>query len=83
MVFVDPVTRIGEKEFAYRLGVVAVEIERRAPVVGIASGEIGGRKLRQMIAVRADVVIDHIENNGNAGFVSVVDEAAEVVGPAI
>ena len=64
-------------------GVVAVEIQRGAPVVDVAAGEVAGRELLQMVAVGADVVVDDVENDGEPGLVSIVDEAAEVIGRPI
>src|SRR5665213_2822894 len=44
MIFVDPIAGIGDEELAHREPIRSFEIERLAPLVGVAIGEIGGRK---------------------------------------
>ena len=79
MELVDPVGRVGDEELTHRSGVGAVEVDRIAPLVGVAIGEVGLRKLAQVIAVGAEVVVDDVEDDADAGGMRGVDKAAEVV----
>ena len=65
-------------EFAGRAGIGAVEIERLAPFVVIAIGEIGRGEQFEVVSVWADVVVDDIENDGDPERVGVIDETAEI-----
>src|SRR5687767_15993601 len=62
---------------------LAVEVDRLAPVVRIAIGEVIGGELRQVIAVRAEMVVDDIEDHAEAGAVRGVDKMTEIVGSAV
>jgi hypothetical protein len=41
------------------------------------------RQLAEEVAARAEVVVDHVEDDGEAEPVRSVDEAAQLVGPAV
>ncbi len=56
---------------------------RLAPFVLVAVGEVVLRELAQVVAVRPEVVVDHVEDHAQADGVGAVDEAAKVVGRAI
>ena len=79
----DPVLRVREKEFPHRTRVGAVEVDRVAPLVLVAIGEVGGRERAQVIAHRPEMVVDDVEDHGDAARVRRVDEAPEVVGRAV
>src|SRR5437016_14197302 len=79
----DPITGIGNEELADRAGVRPVEIDRLAPLVFVALGEIAVGKPLQVIPVRAEVVVDDVENDGQAKPMGTVDEAAEIIRAAI
>jgi hypothetical protein len=83
MVFVDPVCRVGEKEFAHRAGLLAVEIDRVAPLVRVAVGEVVLGELFKIVAVGSEVVVDDIKDYAQAERVGSIDEAAEVVRLAV
>ena len=63
MKFVDPVAGIGDDELAHRRGIRAVEVDRLAPFVFVSIGEVVVGELREVVAVRAEVVVDHVENH--------------------
>src|SRR5262249_45130539 len=79
MKLVDPVTGIGDEELAHRGAVGAVEVESLAPLILVAGGEVVGGKARQIISIRADVVVDDVENDAEAGRVSLVHKAAKII----
>jgi hypothetical protein len=81
--FVDPVGRVADEELAHRRGVGTVEVDRVAPFVVVAIGEVGRRERSQVIADRSEVVVDDVENHRDAAAVRGVDEAAEVVRAAV
>ena len=81
--FVDPVGGVLDEQLARRAGVVAVEVQRRAPLVRVAIGEVVGREAREIVPVGADVVVDHVEDHAQAQPVRGVDEAAQIVGAAV
>ena len=83
MKLVDPVAGVGDEELAHRRRVRAVEVDRVAPLVVVAVGEVRGRERAQVVADRAEVVVDDVEDDGDAAARARVDEAAEVVGRAV
>ena len=83
MMLFDPVSGVGDKEFAHRRAIRSVEIDRLAPFIGMAVGEISRREGRQIIPVRPEMVVDDVDNDREADRMSAVDKAAQVVGPAV
>ncbi len=81
VVFLGPIAGIGEHEFANRPAVGPVKIDRLAPLVLVPVGEIAFGKAFQVIAVRAEMVVDDVEDDRHAERVGPIDEGAEIVGP--
>ena len=54
-----------------------------APLRGVACAEELRGELAHVVPVRAEVVVDHIENDADPDGVSRVDEAAKVIGGAV
>ncbi len=79
----DPVARVREEELADGRGVPAVEVDGGAPLGLVPFGEVVLRELREVVAVRPEVVVDHVEDDGDVLLMSFVDEAAQVVGLAV
>src|SRR5262249_51994464 len=77
--FFDPVRGVGTKELAHRPRIRAIEIERFTPFILVAVREVIGGELLKEITVRADVVVDHVEDDAQPGSMSPVHEAAEVI----
>ncbi len=75
MELADPIAGIGEIEIAHRPAIVGVEIDGRAPIGDVLLGEVVVGELAQVIARRAKVVVDHIEDDGEAQAVGGLDEA--------
>src|SRR5262249_46346397 len=61
----------------------AVEVNRLAPLVLVAVREVVLGELLQVVAVRPEMVVNHVQDDAQAGGVGAIDEAAEVVGAAI
>ena len=80
---VDPVGGVGEDELAHRPGVLAVEVQRLAPLGLVPLREIVVGERLEVVAVGAEVVVHHVEEHGQAEAVGAVDEPAEVVGRAV
>ena len=73
---VDPVAGVGDEELAHRPGVGAVEVDRVAPLVLVAVGEVRRRERAQVVADRAEMVVDDVEDDADAERVRAVDERA-------
>src|SRR4026209_1609630 len=83
MVLVDPVCRVGQKEFPHRTRVLAIEIDRLAPLVRVAVGEVLLGKLLEVVAIGSEMVVDDVEDHAQTEPVGAVDEAAKVVRLAV
>ena len=83
MILANPVLDVGEDELARGLCARTVEVQRLAPIVSVAVGEVLGREARQIVAVRPEVVVDRVEDDSQATRVRGVDEGAHLVRPAV
>src|SRR5690349_19914891 len=81
MKLVDPVPRVLNEELARRRR--SLEIDRAPPVVGVLVGEIVWREFVEVVPVGPEMVVDDVENDGEAGRVRAVDEPAEIVRRAV
>ena len=77
----EPHQRVVDDEPADRAGVLAVEVDPVAPVVA-ARGEVRAES-RQVVAARSEVVVDDVQDDGQAVAVGGVDEALEAVRAAV
>ncbi len=77
---VHPVARVGDEEFAHRTALLAVEVDRLAPLVAVAVAEVALRELFQVVAVGAHVVVDHVEDHREPRGMRAIHEAPEIVG---
>ena len=78
MILVDPIAGIGDEEFAHRARIGTVEIDRLTPFVVVAIGEISRGEQFEIVSVRAEMVVDDVEDDGDAEGMGAVDEAAEI-----
>ena len=78
MILVDPIARIGDEEFARRPGIGTVEIDGLTPFVVVAIGEIGLGERFEIVSVRAEMVVDDVEDDGDPESMGAVDEAAKI-----
>ena len=83
MKFVDPVAGVRDEELTHGGRVGAVEIDRVAPLVRVFVGEVRRRKRAQVVPDGAQMVVHHVEHDGDTGGVRHVDEAPEVVGTSV
>src|SRR5437879_8995587 len=66
MELVDPVATVGHKKFAHWARVRPVEINRVAPIILVLASQIIVGINAEIISVRAEVVINNIENHAQA-----------------
>src|SRR5688572_31246892 len=66
MKLADPIGRVVENELADRARVLAIEVDGFPPIALIPVGEIIRRKLLQVVAVRTEMIVDHVENDTDA-----------------
>ena len=78
MILVDPIARIGDEEFARRPGIGTVEIDGLTPFVVVAIGEISRGEQFEIVSVRAEMVVDDVEDDGDPESMGAVDEAAKI-----
>src|SRR6202521_1389406 len=78
MILVDPIARIGDEEFARRAGIGTVKIDGLTPFVVVAIGEISRGEQFEIVSVRAEMVVDDIEDDGDPESMGTVDEAAKI-----
>ena len=64
------------------MAVRAVEVDRRAPRRGVAVGEVRA-EAAEVVARRAEVVVDHIEEDGQAARVAGIDQAFQPLRAAV
>ncbi len=83
VVFGDPVSGVRDDEFADRSTIVAIVVHAVTPVGVMALREIVAGERGEVVSVRAQVVVDHVENDADPERVRGVDEAPEVVGPTV
>ncbi|OWK22857.1 hypothetical protein AJ87_37785 [Rhizobium yanglingense] len=74
--FTDPIERIFDEVAAYRL---LSEIDRRTPRRIAIEAEELGRIPVQVVSIRAEMVIDNIEQHHEAVAMCCVDECLEIV----
>ena len=65
------------------LGVRVVVVDRVAPERRVAVGEVGAEGRERLVARRADVVVDDVEDDAQPAGVGGVDEPLEALRPAV
>src|SRR6266566_9910021 len=83
MEFVDPVATVGDEKFAYWSRICSIEINRVAPVIFVLARQIIVGVNAKIIAVGAEVVVNHIENHAQAERMRVINEGAQIVRRAV
>src|SRR5262245_2075300 len=79
MEFIDPVAGIGYEKFPDPGGVVAIEINGLTPLVCVSIRKVCGGELRQIISIRAEMVINDVEDDAETELVCTIDEGAKIV----
>src|SRR5262249_43373221 len=78
-----PIGGVRHEEFAHRPALLAIEVDRLAPLIRMAISKVILRELLQIVPIRTEVVIDHIEDHAQPQFVRLVDESPKIVGPSV
>src|ERR1700741_523787 len=79
MKLADPVLGILNKKFTNGVRIGPIKGEGVSPLRWISLGEVVGRKEGQIIAVRPDVIVNHVQDYRNAGPVAFIDETFRLV----
>ena len=79
----DPVFRVLDDEVPNRARVGPVEIDCIAPRRPMAVGEEVRRIAREVIPLRSEMIVDHVEQHRYAALVRRFDEGLQVLGPAV
>ena len=82
MIFRDPVSHVCQKKVSHRQTIVAIKVDGRSPLRACL-GKIVIRVLAQVVAVWAEVIVDHVKNYADAVLMSGVDHLAKIVRAAI
>ncbi len=82
VIVAQPHQGVVDEEAAHGVTVRAVEVHRVAPRGVVAVGEIRP-ELREVVAVRAEVVVDHVQQHRNAPAVTGIDQAFQAFGPSV
>lgn len=78
-----PVAGVLRDELAHARAAVAVEVDRLSPVVLIAVGEVVRTEAAEIIAVRPEVVVDHVQDHRQPDRVGGIDQALEGIVVAV
>ena len=83
MELLDPCAGIGEEELAHRSRAGAVEVDGLPPVRGVPVGEVVRRELLEVVAVRPEMVVDDVQDDGQPMAMRLIHEPAQVVRLAV
>ena len=83
VILANPVARVVGDEAPHDVGAAVVEVERAPPRRRMPIGEIRRVELRQVCALRTEVVVDDVEHDRDAERVRAIDEAAQIVRTAV
>src|SRR5262245_35121049 len=83
MKFLNPVSCVGNEKFAHRPGIGPVEIERFAPVGGMAVGKIIRRKIFQVVSCGSSMIVNDVQNDAQAESMRKIDKGAKIIGAAV
>jgi len=82
VVVLDPCAGIVEHEPPHLVAAAAVEVDGLTPRRGVAIGEIRA-EAPQVVAGGPEMVVDHVQQDGQPALVAGVDEALQAVGPTV
>ncbi len=78
----NPVKRVIDKVAAHRIAIRPVKVQRRAPWRLVAVGKVRA-EFGEIISLRPEMVVDHIENHRQAKLMTSVDQAFETPRSAV
>src|SRR5690242_3198023 len=79
MEFIHPIRGIGGEELADWPAIAIIKVDRPSPFVLVAVGKIVLGEMMQIIAVGTEVVVDDIQNDGDAQIVRAIDKGTQVI----
>ena len=79
---VEPVESVFDEEVSYFVGKGVIEIDRGTPGSFVFVREIRP-EIRQIIPLRPQVIVDHVEDNGHALGVAGIDQPLEIIRAAV
>ena len=82
VVLVEPVQRVLDEERMDVFAPLAVQIDAAAPAI-IPVRQVLAAELERVVARRAEVVVDDIEQDREAEAVGLIDQSSQIVGPAV
>src|SRR5208282_5283918 len=83
MKFVDPIRCVSQKKLANGFAFSPVKIDSGAPVRLFFLAEVVFGELGQVISIRSEMVIHHVENGTDALSMRRIDEGSEIVGRSV
>ena len=82
VVLAQPVQRVVEEKAPHALGALVVQVDRRAPRRLVLVCEEGPEGIG-VGAVRPEMVVDDVQEDGQPGLMRRVHKAAEILGPTV
>ena len=82
VVLVQPVKRVVDEEPPHLVAIATVEVQRIAPGRAVVVREVRA-VIAEVVPLRTEVVVDDVQDQGEALGMAGVDEALEPLGPAI
>src|SRR5215471_1093341 len=79
----DPIGGVGQEKFAYGTGVWTIKVNGLPPVIFVSVGKVVTCEFLKIVAVRTEMVVNHIQNDGQARVMSAVHKRAEIVRLAV
>src|SRR5687768_10756841 len=83
MVLFNPIPRVLDEKLAHRPAILAIKVNGLAPFIRIAVRKIIRRKPLQVIPVRANMIVNDIQNDSQPKSMRPVHESAEVIRPSV
>src|SRR5688500_5107679 len=83
MIFANPINCVRDIILAHRTRIGSIEVNRGAPIGVIAIGKKVLRKLAQIVSVRSQMVVHHIENHAQTQRMRAINKSTKVIGAAI
>src|SRR4051812_37908566 len=83
MIFANPICRVFPKVLPDGPAILSVEVDALPPVCSVLFREIKRRELGQVVAVRPEVVVNDVQNNGDAESMRLIHKTSHVLRPPV
>src|SRR5688572_27546661 len=83
MIFIHPIHCIIDIKLAYFKGVIAIKVNSLSPFSRILCCKIIAGESSNVIAIRAEMIVNNIQNHSYPKRMSIVDEMAQIIGLTI